>query len=108
MMFQYRIRFEAEPKEMMFELRQRKPVSVRDVIRVMNANFTLDSRILDAGSPPGDCKNIWEIWEFFRPKYGRNMGGFDIFRRKIWEIWEVYPGQKNSDRVYMGQKANTI
>ena len=53
-MFYYRIRFEAEPKEMMFELRQKKPVSVRNVIRLMNANFkntnfevTLDSRTLD-------------------------------------------------------------
>ena len=53
-MFYYRIRFEAEPKEMMFELRQKKPVSVQDVIRLMTANFkntnfkvTLDSRILD-------------------------------------------------------------
>ena len=53
-MFYYRIRFEAEPKEMMFELRQKKPVPVRDVIRMMNANFkntnfevTLDSRTLD-------------------------------------------------------------
>ena len=53
-MFQYRIRFEAEPKEMMFELRQKKPVLVQDVIQLMNANFkntnfevTLDSRTLD-------------------------------------------------------------
>ena len=53
-MFYYRIRFEAEPKEMMFELRQKKPVSMQDVIRLMNANFrntnfevTLDSRTLD-------------------------------------------------------------
>ena len=53
-MFYYRIRFEAEPKEMMFELRQKKPVSVQDVIQLMNANFkntnfevTLDSRTLD-------------------------------------------------------------
>ena len=53
-MFYYRIRFEAEPKEMMFELRQKKPITVRDVIRMMNANFknmnfevTLDSKTLD-------------------------------------------------------------
>ena len=54
-MIYYRIRFEAEPKEMMFELRQKKPVvPVRDVIRLLNANFkntnfevTLDSRTLD-------------------------------------------------------------
>ena len=54
-MFYYRIRFEAEPKEMMFELRQKKPVvPVRDVIRLLNANFkntnfevTLDSRTMD-------------------------------------------------------------
>ena len=54
-MFYYRIRFEAEPKEMKFELRQKKkPVPLRDVIQLMNANFkntnfevTLDSRALD-------------------------------------------------------------
>ena len=54
-MFYYRIRFEAEPKEMMFELRQKKRYEmVRDVIRLLNANFkntnfevTLDSRTLD-------------------------------------------------------------
>ena len=39
---------------MMFELRQKKPVSVQDIIQLMNANFnntnfevTLDSRTLD-------------------------------------------------------------
>ena len=53
-MFYYRIRFEAEPKEMMFELRQKKPVSVQDVIQLMNDNFKnmnfeviLDSRTMD-------------------------------------------------------------
>ena len=53
-MFYYRIRFEAEPKEMMFELRQKKPVLVQDVIQLMNANFkntnfkvTLNSKVLD-------------------------------------------------------------
>ena len=53
-MFYYTIRFEAEPKEMMFELRQKKPVPVRDVIRAMNANFkntnfevTLNSKALE-------------------------------------------------------------
>ena len=53
-MFYYRIRFEAEPKEMMFELRQKKPVAIRDVIQLMNANFkntnfevTLNSKALD-------------------------------------------------------------
>ena len=53
-MFYYRIRFEAEPKEMMFELRQKKPVSVQDVIQLMNTNFkntnfevTLNSKALD-------------------------------------------------------------
>ena len=52
-MIYYRIRFEAEPKEM-FELRQKKPVPVRDVIRLMNANFkntnfevTLNSKVLE-------------------------------------------------------------
>ena len=50
----YKITFEAAPKEIMFELRQKKPVFVRDVIRVMNANFKnanfeviLDSKTLD-------------------------------------------------------------
>ena len=26
-----------------------------------------------------DQQKIWEIWEFFRPKYGGNMGIFTIF-----------------------------
>ena len=62
-MFYYWVRFEAEPKEMMFELRQKKPVSVRNVIQLMNANFkntnfevTLNSKAL-------------ERWE--NVKYGR-------------------------------------
>ena len=50
----YKITFEAAPKEIMFELRQKKPVFVRDVIHVMKANFKnanfevmLDSKTLD-------------------------------------------------------------
>ena len=50
----YKIRFEASPKEIIFELRQKKPVFVRDVIREMNENFknmnfgvTFDSKTLD-------------------------------------------------------------
>ena len=50
----YKIRFKAGPKEIIFELRQKKSVSVRDVIRTMNDNFknmnfevTLDSKTLD-------------------------------------------------------------
>ena len=35
----YRVRFEAAPDEILFEIRQKKPVPVRDVILVMNANF---------------------------------------------------------------------
>ena len=50
----YRVRFEAAPDEILFEIRQKKPVPVRDVILVMNANFksmnfevTFDSKTLD-------------------------------------------------------------
>ena len=50
----YKVRFEVAPKEIIFELRQKKPVTVRDVIRMMNANFknmnfevTLNSKVLD-------------------------------------------------------------
>ena len=50
----YKVRFEVAPKEIIFELRQKKPVTVRDVIRMMNANFknmnfevTLNSKALD-------------------------------------------------------------
>ena len=50
----YKIRFDPAPKEIIFELRQNKPVLVRDVIRVMNSNFkrmdfevTLNSKTLN-------------------------------------------------------------
>ena len=50
----YRVRFDAYPEEILFELRQKQSISVRDVIRVMNANFksmnfevTFDSKTLD-------------------------------------------------------------
>ena len=33
-----------------------------------------------AGSPLEHWKKIWEIWEFFRPKYGRNMGDLSILQ----------------------------
>ena len=53
-MLLYKIRFDAAPIEILFELRQKQSVSVRDVIRVMNANFksmnfevTFDSKTLD-------------------------------------------------------------
>ena len=50
----YKIRFDAAPDEILFELRQKKHVLVRDVIRIMNVNFkntnfkvTLNSKTLD-------------------------------------------------------------
>ena len=53
-MLLYKIRFDAAPTEILFELRQKQSVSVRDVIRVMNDNFksmnfevTFDSKTLD-------------------------------------------------------------
>ena len=53
-MLLYKIRFDAAPIEILFELRQKQSVSVRDVIRVMNDNFknmnfevTFDSKTLD-------------------------------------------------------------
>ena len=38
-----------------------------------------------AGSPPASHKKLWELWEFFQPKYGRNMGIFSKFTMKIYE-----------------------
>ena len=49
----YKIRFDAAPDEILFELRQKKPATMRDVIRAMNVNFkntnfevTLNSKTL--------------------------------------------------------------
>ena len=55
------------------------------VTQKTNRKFSL---LALAGSPPDLSEKIWEIWDFFVTKYGRNMGHNEFFSKKIWEIWD--------------------